>query len=116
MGNEEQRMQFVNKNGATYWIPVDRDNKISGWKCWEQAFRVYAVVYSRAHPHRAVEIWQYIHVISTASSSYALENVTYYDFTFRQLMVTKPHRSWAKTYNQLWNLAMCHGISIFPVQ
>ena len=104
---EEQKMQLVTKNGATYWVPVTSDQKIGGVQRWEQAFRIYAAIYSKANPQRSAEIWQYIHVKNSAAASYAWENVAYYDFTFRQLMAEKPHQSWAKTYTQLWNLAMC---------
>ena len=81
---EEQKMQLVTKNGATYWVPVTSDQKISGVWRWEQAFRIYAAIYSKANPQRSAEIWQYIHVINSAAASYAWENVAYYDFTFRQ--------------------------------
>ena len=109
--NEEQRMHFVNHDGATFWVPAERDNKINGIQRWDQVFRIYAAIYSKANPARSAEIWQYIHVINTAAASYAWENVMYYNFTFRQLMSERPNRSWAKTYNQLWNLAMCEPIT-----
>ena len=75
-------------------------------KKWDQAFRVYASIYSRANPHRSHEIWQYVHVIMTAASHYIWENVAEYDVTFCQLMAAYPHRNWGKIYNQMWNLAM----------
>ena len=105
--NDEQRMHFVNMDGATYWVPVDRENKITGIRWWDQAFRVYAAIYCKANPARSGEIWQYIYIINSAAASYNWENVAYYDFTFRQLMSEKPNRNWGKIYNQLWNLAMC---------
>ena len=86
--------------------PAESGFKIQGAKRWDQAFCIYATIYSGTNPSRAVEIWQYIHVIHMAPSSYIWENVAYYDFTFRQLMHSKPHRSWAKIYNQVWSLAM----------
>ena len=73
---------------------------------WEQAFHVYAAIYSQANPSHATEIWQYMHVINIAAGSYSWENVSFYDYTFRQLMSQKPKHSWAKTYTQGWNLAM----------
>ena len=54
---------------------------------------------------------QYVHVIHTAAASYNWESVTYYDFMFRHLMAAKPWRSWAKTYNQGWNLALKHDFN-----
>ena len=108
---ESDRLEFVSREGHMYLTPVqDRDQKINGIRRWEQAFRVYAAIYSKANPMRAAEIWQYIHSINTAASNYIWENVSYYDFTFRQMMGQNPRRSWAKTYNQLWMMSMCTPI------
>ena len=103
---EEGRMEWVHRDGGTFLVPVQRDGKISGFRRWEQAFRAYATIYCGANPHRSKEIWQYITVINTAASSYAWDNVYNYDITFRHLMAFNPHRSWAVTYNQMWNLSM----------
>ena len=104
--NNEGKLEWVHKEGMTYLAPVERDNRISGVRRWEQAFRVYAAIYSKAHPERSAEIWQYIHVINTAASTYIWDNVANYDYTFRQLMSNNPQRSWCRTYNQYWNLSM----------
>ena len=104
---DEGVLELVTRDGHTFFAPArDRDNKISNIKRWDQAFRVYAAIYSEANPGRSAEIWQYIDVIHKAANSYAWDNVLYYDFTFRQLMAQKPWRSWAKTYTQAWNLAL----------
>ena len=107
MKEDQTLQQFVTKSGSTYWAPPDRESRITNIRKWEQAFRVYAAVYTKANPTRASEVWQYVYVINTAAASFAWENVYYYDFTFRQLMAERPTRNWGKTYNQLWNLAMC---------
>ena len=104
--NEESRLEWVQRDGGTFLVPAQRDNKISGFRRWEQAFRAYATIYCGANPQRAKEIWQYITVINTAASSYLWENVYSYDITFRHLMAFNPQRSWAVTYNQMWNLSM----------
>ena len=103
--SDENRIELVSRGGQTYFKSV-RDNQINGLRKWEQAFRIYAAIYTEANPGRATEIWQYIHTINVAASSYQWDNVAYYDLTFRQLMAYKPHRSWSKLYNQVWNLAM----------
>ena len=103
---EDNKMELVSKNGMTYFVPAADREKIGGVRKWEQAFRVYATIYSQANPHRSPEIWQYIHVINMAASSFIWDNVASYDFTFRQLMAAYPHRSWARTYGQYWNLCM----------
>ena len=87
-------------------MPAQRDSKIGSFRRWEQAFRAYATIYCGANPHRSKEIWQYITIINTAASSYLWENVYNYDITFRHLMAFNPQRSWAVTYNQMWNLSM----------
>ena len=105
-GSDQQTLTLVNRDGNTFFVPSEHSNRITNVRRWEQAFRVYAAVYSNANPSRSAEIWQYVYVINTAASSFLWENVAYYDFTFRQLMNKYPNRSWAKTYNQLWNLSM----------
>ena len=104
--HDENRLEWVQRDGGTYLVPASRDTKISGIRHWEQAFRAYATIYCGANPHRAKEIWQYIGVINTAAASYVWDNVYNYDITFRHLMAFNPHRSWSVTYNQMWNLSM----------
>ena len=45
-------------------------------------------------------------LLNTAAASYCWDNVASYDYTFRHLMEFNPKRSWASTYNQMWNLSM----------
>ena len=105
------RLELVSQDGLVYFAPVQDRGKITGIRTWEQAFRVYAAIYSKAQPSRASEIWQYIHVINIVAASYTWENVAFYDFTFRQLMSEKLHRSGSKTYTQGWNLAMTEPLN-----
>ena len=107
---QDNRVELVSHDGHTYFKSV-RDNQITGLRKWEQAFRVYVAIYTEANPERSVEIWQYMHTINVAAASYQWDNVAYYDLTFRQLMAYKPRRSWAKLYNQGWNLAMKDALS-----
>ena len=102
---EEHKVELVSSGSHTYFRPM-KDTQITGLRKWEQAFRVYAAIYTESNPERSGEIWQYMHGINVAASSYHWDNVASYDLTFRQLMAFKPHRSWVKTYNQGWNLAM----------
>ena len=97
--------ELISGEESTF-VSLGERNLITNVRRWEQAFRVYAAVYSEANPARAAEIWQYMYVINTAAGSYQWDNVYEYDYTFRQLMAKKPHCSWAKTYNQAWNLCM----------
>ena len=108
---QENKLDLVYKDGQSYFIPSQgAENWITGVHKWEQAFRIYAAIYSQANLTRAAEIWQYVHVINTAVSAYIWENVSNYDYTFRQLMASHPQRSWAKIYNQMWNISMRDNI------
>ena len=113
MTGVENEIEVVRKNGSTYVFPESgqRDQRITNVHRWEQAFRVYSAIYSESNPDRAAEIWQYVHVINTAAQTFAWENVSFYDITFRQLMEKKPHRSWSKIYTQMWNLALTDRVS-----
>ena len=107
----DNRMEWIYEEGQTFLAPVsNRQSKITNIRKWEQAFRVYAAIYSGANPSRAQEIWQYVYVINLAASTYTWDNVANYDYTFRQLMEFNPKRSWAITYRQMWNLAMRNPI------
>ena len=99
-------MELVSRRGETFIMPIEKENKITNVRRWEQAFRIYAAIYSQANPQRASEIWQYVYVINSAASSYIWENVASYDYTFRQLMACNPMRNWSNIYHQMWNLTM----------
>ena len=96
---DEGHIEFVSRGGKTYFVPQTGHEavKINNVRSWERAFRVYAAIYTQANPHRAAEIYQYVHTINLASVSYSWDNVAYYDYHFRQLMAKNPQRSWAKS-------------------
>ena len=83
---EESKVELVSRGGHTFFKPV-KENQITGLRKWEQAFRVYAAVYTDANPERSGEIWQYMHTINVAASSFHWDNVANYDVTFRQLII-----------------------------
>ena len=85
--SDDNRLELVQRDGGTYLVPANRDNKIMGIRHWEQAFRAYATIYCGANPHRLKEIWQYITVINMAAASYSWENVYNYDIMFRHLIL-----------------------------
>ena len=103
---DESRLEWVQRDRGTFLVPGQKDNKIGNFRKWEQAFRAYATIYCGSNPNRSKEIWQYITVINTVASAYQWDNVYNYDITFRHLMAFNPQRSWAVTYNQMWNLSM----------
>ena len=99
--SDHTRMEWVQNAEGTFLVPAKKVSRINCFRKWEQAFRIYATIYCEFNPGRAKEIWQYISVINTASSSFQWENVHNYNVTFRQLMAFNPKRSWAITYNQM---------------
>ena len=103
-GRTENKLDLVYRDGQSFFVPAQTEIKINGIRRWEQAFRIYAAIYSQANPTWAAEIWQYVHVINTAANSYVWENVASYDYTFRQLKSHYPQRNWAKIYNQMWSM------------
>ena len=110
VASNEMKLEWVMSEGNTYLVPAKSTSRINCFHRWEQAFRMYAMIYCMKNPSRAREIWQYITVINTASLSYAWDNVYHYDVIFRQLMEFNPDRSWAVTYNQMWNLSMTNPL------
>ena len=68
---EEQKTELYFQDGHPYFVPfTDKERKINGFRKWENAFRVYAAIYSKANPNRAAEIWKYVYIINTASNAY----------------------------------------------
>ena len=112
---DESKVELVSKCGHTYFKPI-KESQINGLHKWEQAFRVYAAVYTESNPHRCGEIWQYVHTINVTASSYQWHNIAYYNMMFRQLMAYKPQHSWSKIYHQGWNLAMRDPLGSGKVQ
>ena len=88
--SEDQRVELVNRDGSTFFVAAGKYNKINSIHKWEHAFRIYAAIYSKANPHRAAEIWQYVDVIHLAAAAYSWENVSMYDNTFCRLMSQYP--------------------------
>ena len=108
MEEEDNAMQMVVKQGKTYWKPAvcSECPTINNIGKWEQAFRVYSDIYTRAHPTRASELIQYNHVIHTTAVTYTWENVYLYDKDFRLHMSKYPTRHWGVILQQAWNLRL----------
>ena len=108
--SNETKLEWVQSEGSTYLVPAKKMSRVNCFRCWEQAFRMYATIYCSKNPNRSREIWQYISVINTTSLAYSWDNVYNYDIIFRQLMEFNPSCSWAVTYNQMWNLSMTNPL------
>ena len=110
-----QLFQLITLGTNTYLEPpASKAGKISSIKKWDQAFRIYAAIYTQANLQRAAEIWQYVYVIHTAAGANPWDNVYYYDINFRELMASKPWCSWGKTYTQGWNMVF-NNSTVFGV-
>ena len=111
----DNRLEMVNQNGHTYWIPYsDRDNlSISSYHKWELAFRVFSNVYTGAHPTRASELLQYHHLIYSASQNFIWDNVYMYDIDFRIHLSNHPNRSWAAILQQAWSFRLKDRLTHF---
>ena len=103
-GEEDHRMELISKGGYTYFVPVsDREtSSINGFSKWEQAFRIFSNIYTRAYPHKAMELIQYNHIIYTVATTYVWENVYKYDREFRMHLSNFPQRSWSVILQQAW--------------
>ena len=108
-GSDSEKVEMINKEGKSFCslsLNTEETVKITHVRKWEQAFRVYATIYSQANPAKASEIFQYINVITEAARKFVWDCVAYYDFTFRHMMHDKPNRSWAKPFPELWSISM----------
>ena len=113
----KQLFNLITQGTNTYLeTPFPKNGKIDSIKKWDQAFRVYAAIYTHANPERASEIWQYIYVIHTAAAANPWDNVYFYDVNFRELMASKPWRSWGKTYTRGWNMAFNNATRLTHTQ
>ena len=85
---------------------VDRNQVINGYITWEQAFRIFADVYTNRYPARSSELIQYDHIIHTASTNFVWENVYQYDVEFRMHMSRNPLRNWGIILQQAYTMCM----------
>ena len=103
---EDNRMQLIIKEGASYWVPMTDSLQITGFNHWSQAFRVYTDIFARANPMRASELIQYSHVIHTISQQFTWDNVYMYDKDFRLHMSRHPRRNWSLILQQAWAMRL----------
>ena len=110
---EDGRMELVHQEGKTYWVPVSDTTSINNFSKWEQAFRIYANIYTRAHPQRSSELIQYNHVIHAVSLTYLWDNVYNYDKEFHMHLSRHPNQSWAVILQQAWSMRLKDKINRF---
>ena len=65
-----QLFQLITQGTNTFIEqPVSKSGEINSIRKWDQAFCIYAAIYTQANPERAAEIWQYVYVIHTAAAA-----------------------------------------------
>ena len=106
---DENRNELVSRGGSTFFVPVaDRliGGGINNFSKWEQAFRIFANVYTKVFPHKASELIQYNHTIYTAAQNFSWENVYAYDKEFRIHISNFPQRCWSVILQQAWTMCL----------
>ena len=107
-GSEDHHFELVVRRGATFFAPVSNREvtSISNFSRWEQAFRIYSNILTRAYPGKATELIQYNHTIYTATLSFTWENIYNYDKEFRMHVSKFPQRSWSIILQQAWSMCL----------
>ena len=105
---EDDRMELTLRDGRAYWTPMGNleSTVINNFSKWEQAFRIFSNIYTRAHPHRAAELIQYNHVIYSIAMSFTWDNMHAYDCKFHMHISKHPLRSWAVILQQAWSMRL----------
>ena len=98
----DERLEIVNKNGKMYFLLASENEpiKINNCKKWEEAFGIYASIFTKTNPHHT--IFQHIDNIKGATKDFTWESIAEYDDKFRELMGTFPLRNWGIIYSQAW--------------
>ena len=103
---EDSRLELVVKGGQTYYVPVNKTTEITNFNKWEQAFRVFANIYTKYYPHQSSELIEYNHVIHTISMVYPWDNIYLYDKDFRLHIGKHPDHNWSIILQQAWLLRL----------
>ena len=103
---EDSRMELVIRNGQTFWTPVSEAIAINSFSKWEQAFRIFANIYTSEYLQRSSELIQYNHIIHSIAGTYTWENVYVYDREFRLHISRHPERSWSVILQQAWSMKL----------
>ena len=104
--NNETKMELDTKGGSTFFVPASDNVHIANFAKWEQAFRIFANIYTKVYPWKSSELIQYNHVICAASQNFAWENVYSYDKEFHMHISNFPQRSWAIILQQAWTMCL----------
>ena len=101
--SDRQTLQLFHKDGQTFYAPPSTPTTaITSFGKWDRAFRIFSNIYLKAHPHRALELNEYIHTIHHISQTYVWDNCYAYDKEFRYFMGLHPERSWCNILQKAW--------------
>ena len=111
--HDDGSLSMYEKDGISYLQPVVNKTQptISDLRKWQQAFELYATIYTERHPDRSVELFRYIYNIRAAAVTYVWDNVYLYDVVFRRLMERNPGINWGFIYQQGWDLMLKEKIA-----
>ena len=99
-------MELIIRNGQTFWVPVTETVSINCFSKWEQAFNIFANIYTSKYPQRSSELIQYNHIINSVSGTYTWENIYAYDREFRLHISRHPECSWSVILQQAWAMKL----------
>ena len=93
--SDDPKLEMINKNGYTFLVQATEKELpvINCYTKWEQAFIIFAGIYTQGHPARAIELFQYIDTIENAASTFTWDNVYVYDCLYRHLIEQFSNRS-----------------------
>ena len=110
--NEDTRMEIINRRGASFFVPFQESNMtVSNFGKWEQVYRIFSNIYTKAYPWKSTELIQYNHVIFNASQNFVWDNVYTYDKEFRMHISNFPQRSWSVILQQAWSICLKDRLS-----
>ena len=79
---------------------------INSFSRWEQAFHIFANIYTSEFPQGSSELIQYNHIIHSIAGMYTWDNVYAYDREFRLHIGRHPERSWLVILQQAWSMKL----------
>ena len=99
--NKDNQLEILSKDGKSYFLPSsDKESiTINSFRHWEQAFHIYAGIFTQVNPSRGHELFQHINNIHEAAVSFLWDNVYEYDTEFRELMSRNPQHNWGVIYH-----------------
>ncbi|XP_062582026.1 uncharacterized protein LOC134243814 [Saccostrea cucullata] len=103
--NDETRY-FSMKEGSLTLAPKSKAKVINDIQVWTDAFLIYALIYTSAHPESRAQLFKYIHTIRSGANRVKTLGWRDYDIQFRLKKEANPSLSFAVVDQELWLLYM----------